>query len=124
MKYTTDKLLSKFDELLTEACETLDHRRANLASNLRKGYALRDLHNDFLETTAKEARVYFLSSFLSGARTTEEEGSDLRDFTRATIEDTMLSGADDRWSGRTNDLNRARHDEVTRVCKTLLSYIS
>lgn len=49
---------------------------------------------------------------------------DVHAYVRGEVTEALLSGADDRWSGRTNDFKRTCHDGIITICKRLLSLAS
>lgn len=50
----------------------------------------------------------------------EREGEDAEQLIRKEITDALVSGADDTWSGRGNDLQRIRHDALREIARKIL----
>lgn len=95
---------------LTSAAETVVRRRASLAAAVENLSDARALW-DSLVALAGAERTVEIESFVE---TVIERGHDLDAATEivasSVLRDLVVSGADDTWSGRGNDLRRVQAD--------------
>lgn len=91
----------------TEAAETVERARTNLTVAIGTGNDAMDLARQILSLAEAEG-VHEIFQGVDAMRKRGLSNADVRE----RLVDALTRGADDSWSGRTNDARRARFDGI------------
>ena len=113
----TNKVMESIKATLASAEVTLSEARTSLVCDAPSANS-KALANRLSDLATHEGRVHVLrviSNMIEKGR---------GDFIADQLEDFLLAGADDSWSGRTNDVARARFDGIRHQVRAIRDFFN
>lgn len=105
-----------FTKTAAAAQDLIERKRASLATLATEGAAIRDITHTVNEIARTEGEWTVLATDEKMAANGLDTAERIE-----VITDLLLRGADDSWSGRGNDTQRAHYDGIRDAASTVLN---